>query len=79
MIVAGVVLIAGELAVFTERNDMKPVAVSVEVVFGVFLVPFNTILLAEFVSFSPGFGFDANELDVAGIAVFLDEVMAEFM
>ena len=76
---AGFVLIAGELAVFTERNDVEPVAVSVEVVFGEIFIPFNAVFRAEFFGFGPGFRFDTDKLDVAGIGVFLEEIVAELV
>ncbi len=60
MIVAGIVLITGKLAVFTERNHMEPVAVSVDMVFGKILIPFDAILGAEVVGFLPSFGLDTN-------------------
>ncbi len=79
MIVARIVLIAGKLAVFAERNHMKPVAVSVEVVFGKILIPFDAILSAEIVGFLPSFGLDTNELDVAGVGGFFEEGMAKLV
>ena len=79
MINAGFILVAGELAVFAERNDVEPVAVSVEVIFGEIFIPFNLISGAELFSFGPGFGFDADELNVACVGVFLEEIVAELM
>ena len=65
MIEASFVLVAGELAVFTERNDVEPVAISVEMIFGKIFVPFDFISEAELFSFGPGFGFDADKLNIA--------------
>ena len=79
MIEASFVLVAGELAVFTERDDVEPVAISVEMIFGKIFVPFDFISGAELFSFGPGFRFDANEFDIAVIGVFLEEIMTKLM
>ena len=69
---AGVVLITGEVAILTERGDVEPVAVGVEVILGEIFVPFDAILCAEFVRLRPGFGFDTEQFNVAGIIIALD-------
>jgi hypothetical protein len=79
MIEAGVILIAGEVAVFAERGDVEPVAVSIEVILGEVLVPFDAVLCAEFVRFGPSVRFDSQEFDITGIVIAFDEVMAEFV
>ena len=79
MIGAGFVLIAGELAIFTEGDDVEPVAIGIEMIFGEVFIPFDVVLWAEFFGFSPGFGFDADELDVAFVGVFIEKEMAELM
>lgn len=76
---AGVVLVAGELAIFAERDDVEPVAVGVEVVFGVIFVPFDAVGSAERLGLGPGFGLDADELDVADVAGLVDKIVAEFV
>jgi len=79
MIEAGVILIAGKVAVFAERGDVEPVAVSIEMILGEVLVPFDAVLCAEFVCFGPSVGFDSQEFDITGIVVAFDEVMAELV
>lgn len=79
VIKAGLVLITGELAIFAERDDVEPVAISVEMIFGEVFVPFDAIFRAKFFGLGPGFGFDANEFDVASVGVFLDKIVAEFV
>ena len=76
---AGFVLVAGELAVFTERDDVEPVTVGIEVIFGEIFVPFNLVFRAERFGFGPGFRFDADKFDVAVVGVFLEEVVAELV
>ena len=73
------VLITGKVAVFAERGKMKPIAVAVEVIFGKIFVPFDFISGAELFSFGPGFGFDADKLNIAIVGVFLKEIVAELM
>ena len=58
---------------------MEPVAVSVEMIFGEIFIPFDFISGTELFSFGPGFGFDADELNVACVGVFLEEIVAELM
>jgi hypothetical protein len=79
VIEAGFVLVAGELAVFTERNDVEPVTVGVKVVFGEIFVPFDFIGGAELFGFSPGFRFDTDKFNVAVVGVFLKEIVAELV
>lgn len=76
---AGAVLVTGELAIFAERDDVEPVAVGVEVIFGVIFVPFNAVGDAECLGFGPGLGLDADELDVAGVAGLVDKIVTEFV
>lgn len=76
---AGVILIASKVAVFAKRGDMKPVAVSIEMILGEALVPFDAVLCAEFVCLRPSVGFDSQELDITRIIVAFDEVMAELV
>ena len=57
---AGVVLIAGEIAILTERGNVEPVAVGVEMILGEIFVPFDAILRAKLVRLRPGFGFDTE-------------------
>ena len=79
MIDAGFVLVAGKLAVFAEGNDVEPVAVGIEVIFGEIFVPFDFIGRTEFLGFSPGFGLNADKLNVAVVGVFLEEVVTELV
>ena len=79
MVDAGVILIAGKVAVLAERGDVKPVAVGIEMILSEVLVPFDAVLCAEFVCFGPSVGFDSQELDITRIIVAFDEVMAELV
>ena len=72
-------MVAGKLAIFTERDDVEPVAISVEVIFGEIFVPFNFISRAEFFGFGPGFRLDADEFNVTSVGVFLEKIVAELM
>ena len=58
---------------------MQPVAVGIEVVLGEIFIPFDAVGLAEVFSFRPGFGLDADELDVTSVRCTLDKLMAEFV
>lgn len=51
---AGVILVAGELAVFTEGGEVEVIAVAVEAIFGEILVVFDAVFIAELVGFGPG-------------------------
>ena len=64
MIEAVFVLIAGELADFTERGVVEVVAVAVEAIFGKVLIVFDVVFGAEFFGFGPGFCFDFDKFDV---------------
>ena len=79
MIEASFVLVAGELAVFTERDDVEPVTVGIEVIFGEIFVPFYLVFGAKLLGFGPGFRFDANEFNIAVVGVFLEEIMTKLM
>lgn len=76
---AGVVLIAGELAVFTERGEVEVVAVAVEAIFSEILVVFDAVFIAELVGLGPGARFDFEEFDICMIVGFLDEIVAELV
>ena len=76
---AGVVLIAGELAVFAERGEVEVVAVAIEAILSEVLVVFDAIFGAELAGFGPGACFDFEELDIRMVVGFLDEVVAELV
>lgn len=76
---AGVVLVAGELAVFTERSVVEVIAVAVEAVFGEIFVVFGAIFGAELLCFSPGSRFDFEELDICMVVVLADQIVAELV
>ena len=61
---AGVVLVAGELAVFAEGSEVEVVAVAIEAVFGEILVVFDAVFIAELVGFGPGLRFNLEEFDI---------------
>ena len=63
------ILITGELAIFAERSEMEPVAVGVEVIFGMVFVPFYLVFAAKDLSLFPSFGFDAKQVNVARVIV----------
>ncbi len=48
-------------------------------IFGEVFVPFDAIFWTEFFGLGPGFGFDANEFDVASVGVFLDKIVTKFV
>ena len=79
MVVAAVVLIAGELAVFTERGEVEIVAITIKAILGEIFVIFEVIFFTEVFSFRPGLGFDLEELDICMVICFADEVMAKFV
>ena len=79
MIEAGFVLVTSELTVFTERDDVKPVAVSIDMVLSEIFVPFDLIGFTELLGFVPGLGFDADEFNVASVGVFVEKIMADFV
>ena len=79
VVVAAVVLIAGELAVFTERGEVEIVAITIKAILGEIFVVFEAVFFAEVFSFRPGLGFDLEELDICMVICFADEVMAKFM
>ena len=60
VIEAGVVLVAGEVAVFAKRSDVEPVTVGVEVILDEIFVPFNAVARTETAGGCPGFGFNAE-------------------
>ena len=76
---AGVILVAGELAVFTERGVVEVIAVAIEAVFGEIFVVFDVVLGAEFLCFSPGARFDFEEFDIRMVVVLADQIMAELV
>jgi hypothetical protein len=79
MVEAGFILVAGELAVFTERNKVEPVAIGIEVVLGEIFVPIDVIGGAKLFGLVPGFGFDADKFNVASVGVFFEQAMAELV
>ena len=79
VIVAAVVLIAGELTVLAERGVVEIITVAVESILGKIFVVFEAVFFAEVFSFRPGLGFDLEELDICMVICFTDEVMAEFV
>ena len=70
VVFASVVLVTGELAVFTERGEVKVVAVAVETIFGEILIVFGAIFGAEFLSFGPGASLDLEKFDVGMVICF---------
>ena len=79
MIVAPVVLIAGKLAVFTERRIVEIVAVAIDVIFGEVFVVGNLIVVAEFASLRPGLRLDFEELDIGRIICFANQKVAKLV
>ena len=79
MVDAGFVLITGELAVDTERNNVQPVAIGIEVILGEVVIPFDAVSLTEVFGLCPGFGLNADEFDVASIRGALDKIVAKFV
>ena len=79
MVEAGVVLVTGEVADVAKRGGVEPVAVAVEVVFGVIFIPLDGVAVAELVGFGPGAGFNLNEFDVARVGLVADKIVAEFV
>ena len=79
VIAAAVVLIAGELAVFTERGEVEIVAITIKAILGEIFVIFEAVFFAEVFSFRPGLGFDFEEFDIRMVICFTDEIVAEFM
>ena len=67
---AGVILVAGELAVFTEGGEVKVIAVAIEAIFGEILVVFDAIFIAELVGFGPGLRLNFEEFDICMVVVF---------
>ncbi len=76
---AGVILVAGELAVFTEGGEVEVIAVAIEAVFGEIFVVVDVVLGAEFLCFSPGARFDFEELDIRTVVVLADQIVAELV
>lgn len=72
VVVAGVVLVTGELAVLTERGEVEVIAVAIEVIFGKILIVFGAIFGAEFFGFGPGAGLDLEKSDVGMVICFAD-------
>ena len=64
MIAAALVLVARELADFTEGSVMEVVAIAIEAIFGEVFVIFDLIFSAEFFGLSPGFCLDFEEFDI---------------
>ena len=64
VIAAMFILVARELADFTEGSVMEVVAVAIEAIFGEVFVIFDLIFSAEFLGLSPGFCLDFEELDI---------------
>ncbi len=79
VVVAAVVLIAGELAVFTERGEVEIVAITIKAILGEIFVVFEAVFFAEVFSFRPGLGFNLEELDICMVICFTDEIVAEFV
>lgn len=79
MIFAGVILIAGELAIGAERYGMEPVAVSINVIFGDIFVPSYIVGFTEIFGLLPGFRLDTDELDIASVGVLFEESMTKFV
>ena len=52
------ILIAGKLAVFTERSKVKPIAVAVEAILGEIFIIWDIVIGAELAGALPGARFD---------------------
>ena len=79
MITAGIVLIAGEIAILAKRNDVKPIAICIEMVFGKITVPSDAISWTKLGSLLPSGGFDADKLNVARVRILVNKKMTELM
>ena len=58
---------------------MKPIAVTVEVIFGEIFVVLYAIAFANFANICPGLGFDFDEFNIGSVVGFIDKVVAEFV
>lgn len=76
---AGVILVAGEVAVWTEGGLIEIVAIAVETILGVVFVPFDVIVGGEFFGLLPGERFDLDELDVRGKIRTMNNIVADFV
>ena len=79
VVAAMFILVARELADFTEGNAMEIVAVAVEAIFGEVFVVFDAVFGAEFFGLSPGFGLDFEEFDIRVVICFAEEIVAELV
>ncbi len=64
MVMAGVILIAGELTILTKGRIVKIISVTIEAIFDEILVIFDAVLLAEVFSLDPSSGFNLDKLDI---------------
>ena len=64
VVAAVFVLVARELADFTEGSVVEVVAIAIEAIFGEVFVIFDLIFSAEFFGLSPGFCLDFEEFDI---------------
>ena len=64
MVAAVLVLIARELADFTEGSAVEVVAVAIEAIFGEVFVVIDAVFGAERLGFSPGFCLNFKELNI---------------
>lgn len=58
---------------------MKPIAVTVEVIFGEIFVVLYVVAFANFANLCPGLGFDFDEFNIGSVVGFIDKVVAEFV
>ena len=79
VVAAALVLVARELADFTEGSVMEVVAVAVEAIFGEIFVVFDAVFGAKFLGLSPGFCLDFEEFDIRIVICFAEEIVAELM
>ena len=79
MIVAAVILIAGELAVFTERRIVEIVAVAIDMILGKIFIVLDVVLIAEFARFGPSLRLDFEELDIGRIICFANQKVAKLV
>lgn len=79
MVIAGIVLIAGKIAILTKRNDVKPVAICIEMIFGKVAIPSDVVGWTKLGSLLPSGGFDANKLDVASVRILMNKKMSELV
>jgi hypothetical protein len=58
---------------------MKPIAVTVEVIFGEIFVVLYSVAFANFANLCPGLGLDFDEFNIGSVVGFIDKVVAEFV